>query len=68
MKFTRTHTCYFGEEQIGPLVALLDELEADWQHRRPHISHEVAHAGDARLALARHALGLLAEPVAESMT
>jgi hypothetical protein len=63
--YTRTRTFYFREDRVAPLMALLDDLFVDWEARRPHIDSQVAANGDARLVIARHALGLLAEPVAE---
>jgi hypothetical protein len=63
--YTRTRTFYFSEDRVAPLSALLDDLEADWEHRRPHIDADIADAGAARLGIVRAGLALLLEPVAE---
>jgi hypothetical protein len=64
---TRTHTRYFDDESLEPLVAEVERLAADWDQRRPHVGERLAVAGDMRIAILRAALVLLAEPVAEAL-
>jgi hypothetical protein len=63
--YTRTRTFYFSDDAVAPLLAALDELDADWARRRPHIEADIGAAGAVRLTVARYVIGLLAEPVAE---
>jgi hypothetical protein len=62
---TRTHTHFFTDEDLRPLVAMLDELHEDWNDRRPHMSEDIAIAGDTRIAVAKAGVLLMAEPVPE---
>jgi hypothetical protein len=61
--FTRTHTHYWGEEQIEPLRTAYDAIAEDFDKRRPYITDEAEAAGDMRLDALRSAIALAAEPV-----
>lgn len=67
---THTHTFvrYFTLEDLEPIRDLYRALRDDFEHRAPHMSHDAAHAGIARLDVLDAAIGLLGEPVAEGLT
>ncbi len=58
---TRTHTHFFGEDDLTGLNAEIKTLSEDWDSRREHVPEELRCAGDARLSLLRAAAMLLRE-------
>jgi hypothetical protein len=63
---TRTHTVYFGDEQLKGLRTEMLKLEKDFGERELFVSLPARKAGKRRLAGLRAAIELLSEPVPES--
>lgn len=62
MRYTRTHTHFFSDEDLMELQNVYDKLHDDWVGRSPYMDDEVRHAGDIRLRTLEAALILLREP------
>lgn len=67
MRFTRTHTVWFGDEELAPLREAVRSIREDAAHRYPHLTDDARAALMLRVALLHSALDLLAEPVPESI-
>jgi hypothetical protein len=65
---TRTHTVYFGDEQLQRLKRELKKLEADFESRGLYVGDQAKAAGRRRLLVLRAAIESLSEPVPESYT
>lgn len=65
LRYTRTFTRYFSEEDTQPLVLGLAELAADFEKRAPHIDADTVREGTERLEAARLALARLLDRVVE---
>ena len=63
---TRTHTVYWGDDQLDPLRKAYDQVAEHFDERRPYITDEAEAAGDARLDALRSAIAMMAEPVPPS--
>ena len=62
---TYTYVRYFGEDQIEPLYAALNEVRDDWDKRCMHVSVGTRDEGDDRLQLAYLVLKRLTDRVPE---
>jgi hypothetical protein len=65
---TRTHTVFFGDEQLQRLKRELKKLEAEFEHRAVYVGNDARAAGRRRLLVLRAAIESLGEPVPESYT
>lgn len=63
IRTTRTHTNYFGGDDIEELRAVAARIREDWEGRKPYIDADTAHGGDVRLAALECAIELAADPV-----
>jgi hypothetical protein len=58
---TRTHTHFFGEEDLAAIKAEFDKLDLDWSSRSPHVPPELRDRGNDRVHNLRIAIDLLGE-------
>jgi hypothetical protein len=58
---TRTHTHFFGDDDLAGLDREIAALSTDWVDRREHVSPELRTAGDVRVTLLHNAAALLRE-------
>lgn len=59
---TRTHTNYFGGDDIEELRVVAAKIREDWESRKPYIDSDTAHGGDVRLSALECAIELAADP------
>lgn len=60
--YTRTHTFYFSEDSIRPLLDEINKLVEDWNSRSGYMDEDVYNRGKNRLVALRVVADMLAEP------
>jgi hypothetical protein len=60
---TRTHTVYWNERDIAPMLAELAKLRIDFKRRRPYVDLIAAQAMQSRLDALQAILNTLTERV-----
>lgn len=58
---TRTHTYFWGAEDLAPLREEVEKLAEDWNQRREYVPMELVERGDHRVAILRAAVALAGE-------
>lgn len=61
MTSTRTHTVYWDEDSVAPLLAEIAKLREDFEHRQRYVGAEAAAAMNGRLVLLEQAASLLTD-------
>lgn len=61
MSATRTHTAYWDEDSVHPLLEEIRKLRTDLDSRRRYIDAGAAAAMNSRLVILEHAAGLLTD-------
>lgn len=62
MRYTRTHTYFWNEEDLAPLRKEAARLMDDWAKRAPYVDEETRVRGDVRCSALLTAITLCAEP------